>query len=341
MSSTRGAVTRIRLGRRRRIAVDAGGADHPRCSGRRLRADAEIYNGGIEERTSTFETRHRDAADIAAWLNDLRRFPVLVAVMDGGVVGWARVARYSEREAYRGVGECQVYVDHLARGRGVGSRLLTDLCREAGMSGYWKLVGRLFTSNEASRALVRRCGFREVGVHRRHARLDGQWRDVLVVEGALEGPDEHEGDSLERDVTGDSSLPLPGGCGCGAVRFEVTAPLVAANYCHCTRCQRRSGTAASANARPEAGSFRLLSGEEKLCAWRPEDGWEKWFCGECGSAVFSRDPEDPERMSIRLGAFDTDPGIRPTVRQFVAYAAAWEAIPDDGLPRHPESAHVD
>ena len=136
-------------------------------------------------------------------------------------------------------------------------------------------------------------------------------------------------------------LPLTGGCGCGAVRFEVTAPLVSANYCHCTRCQRRSGTAASANARPAPGSFRLIAGEDTLRSWRPEGGFEKWFCGECGSAVFSRSPDDPDRMSIRLGAFDSDPGIRPSVRQFTAYAASWEAIPDDELPRHAESARID
>jgi hypothetical protein len=136
-------------------------------------------------------------------------------------------------------------------------------------------------------------------------------------------------------------MPLLGGCGCGSVRFEVTAPLQSANYCHCTRCQRRSGTAASANARPEPGSFRIVSGEESLRTWRPAGGWEKWFCGECGSAIFSRDPNDPERMSIRLGTFDGDPGIRPSTHSFVAYAARWEAIPDDGLPRHAESAHTE
>jgi hypothetical protein len=136
-------------------------------------------------------------------------------------------------------------------------------------------------------------------------------------------------------------LPLTGGCGCGAVRFEVTAPLTAANYCHCRRCQRRSGTAASANARPERGSFRLLSGERALRAWRPDGGWEKLFCGECGSALFSRHPEEHDRMSIRMGGFDADPGIRPSARQFVGSAATWEPIPDDGLPRHSESAHVD
>lgn len=80
-------------------------------------------------------------------------------------------------------------------------------------------------------------------------------------------------------------LPLTGGCGCGAVRFEVTEPLVEALYCHCTRCQRRTGTAASASARPAPGSFRIVKGESELRAWRPEGGFEKCFCGECGSAV--------------------------------------------------------
>jgi len=133
-------------------------------------------------------------------------------------------------------------------------------------------------------------------------------------------------------------FPLTGGCGCGAVRFEVTAPLVSSDYCHCTRCQRRTGTSASANARPAPGSFRIVKGAVHLRAWRPPGGFEKLFCNECGSAVFSRHPEDLNRMSIRLGEFDSDPGIRPSARQFVAYAAPWEPIPDDGLPRYPESS---
>jgi hypothetical protein len=141
-------------------------------------------------------------------------------------------------------------------------------------------------------------------------------------------------------VDGAPQLPLTGGCGCGAVRFEVWAPLVAANYCHCSRCQRRSGTGASANARPEPGSFRIVAGENRLRAWRPPNGFKKWFCGDCGSALFSRSPHDVDQMAIRLGAFDGDPGIRPSLRQFTASAAAWEAIPDDGLPRHPESAQA-
>ena len=130
---------------------------------------------------------------------------------------------------------------------------------------------------------------------------------------------------------------LTGGCNCGAVRFELTAPLVSATYCHCRRCQRRSGTGASANGRVEPGSFRLLSGEDRLRAWKPPDGAEKWFCGDCGSALYSRESGDPSRIGIRLGAIDGDPRIRPSAHQYVAYAARWEAIPDDGLPRYPEA----
>jgi len=131
-------------------------------------------------------------------------------------------------------------------------------------------------------------------------------------------------------------LPLTGGCNCGAVRFEITEPLRSARYCHCTRCQRRTGTASSANGAVAPGSFRIVLGEEKLRAWKPEDGHEKWFCGECGSAIFTRDPEDHSNLGVRLGALDGDPGVRPSIRQFVAYAAVWEPIPDDGLPRYPE-----
>jgi hypothetical protein len=131
---------------------------------------------------------------------------------------------------------------------------------------------------------------------------------------------------------------LTGGCGCGAVRFELTEPLAGAGYCHCTRCQHRTGAAASANARAAPGSLQILSGEDRMRAWKPEGGWEKWFCGDCGSALFSRSPEDPDQVAIRLGALDSDPGVRPAYHQFVAYSVPWEQIPDDGLPRYPESS---
>jgi hypothetical protein len=131
-------------------------------------------------------------------------------------------------------------------------------------------------------------------------------------------------------------LPLTGGCLCGGVRFEVTEPLVRASYCHCTRCQRRSGSAASAQARVPPGALHVVAGEELIRCWQPESGFAKCFCSECGSQLWSRDPHDEDVISVRLGAFDADPGIRPEWRQFVAYAAPWEPIPDDGLPRFPE-----
>jgi hypothetical protein len=123
---------------------------------------------------------------------------------------------------------------------------------------------------------------------------------------------------------------------CGRVRFEVTAPLEFASYCHCTRCQRRTGTAAAISARPAPSSFHITDGEQLVAYYRPEEGFEKAFCSNCGSALFSRNPHDHDQMAVRMGAFDGDPGIRPSFRQFVAYAAPWEPIPDDGLPRHPE-----
>lgn len=131
-------------------------------------------------------------------------------------------------------------------------------------------------------------------------------------------------------------LPLTGGCGCGAVRYEIDEPLLSASYCHCTRCQRRTGTAASANGRVVPGAFRIVAGEEHVSTWAPEGGFFKSFCGLCGSALFSRDPANPDAVGVRLGSLDGDPGIRPQWHQFVAYAAAWEPLPDDGLPRYPE-----
>jgi hypothetical protein len=133
-----------------------------------------------------------------------------------------------------------------------------------------------------------------------------------------------------------AELPLTGGCLCGGVRFEVTKPLVTASYCHCTRCQRRTGTAASAQARVEPGSLRITAGEELVRSYEPADGFSKAFCSACGSALWSRHPTDDDVMSVRLGAFDGDPGIRPSYRQFVAYAAPWERVPDDGLTHYPE-----
>lgn len=132
-------------------------------------------------------------------------------------------------------------------------------------------------------------------------------------------------------------VDLQGGCLCGAVRFEVDGPILSAGYCHCTHCQKRTGTGSSANCRVAQADFRLLSGAEKLSSYQHRVGVPKLFCSECGSALFSGDPASDEQVAIRLGAFDTDPGIRPQYRQFVDSAAAWESLPDDGLERYPRS----
>jgi phosphinothricin acetyltransferase len=143
-----------------------------------------IYNEGIAERRATFETEARRPRDVIGHLASSSH-PALVAEDGGEVVGWAWIAPYSERDVYAGVADCSVYVRAAARGRGVGTRLTRDLATQAELQGFHKLLGKLFTTNEASVRLVRRCGFREVGVHRAHGRLDGEWRDLVLVERLL------------------------------------------------------------------------------------------------------------------------------------------------------------
>jgi hypothetical protein len=130
---------------------------------------------------------------------------------------------------------------------------------------------------------------------------------------------------------------LTGGCLCGGVRFEVTEQPTEAGYCHCTRCQRRTGTAAAATATVVPGSVRITQGEELLKAFEPEGGFPKVFCSQCGSALFTRAPGESEPYGVRLGAFDEDPGLRFTYRQHLDSAASWEPIPDDGIERFPAS----
>jgi L-amino acid N-acyltransferase YncA len=142
-----------------------------------------IYNEGIAGRLATFETRPREPAEVEEWLAE--GLPFVVAVAGDEIVGFGRVSPYSDRCVYQGVGEHAVYVARSAQGGGVGRRLLEALCEEAERAGLYKLTSRIFTDNAASLAVHRAAGFHEVGVQRRHGRLDGDWKDCVLVERLL------------------------------------------------------------------------------------------------------------------------------------------------------------
>jgi L-amino acid N-acyltransferase YncA/glycerol uptake facilitator-like aquaporin len=153
-------------------------------------ADAEaiaaIYNEGIADRIATFETEPRTAAQIVTLLTEKGdRFPTVVVEGDGHVVAWASAGPYRSRPAYAGVAEHSVYVARAARGTGAGRAALEALCRAYSERAFWKIVSRIFPENTASLALHERCGFRVVGVYRRHGKLGGQWRDCVIVERLL------------------------------------------------------------------------------------------------------------------------------------------------------------
>jgi phosphinothricin acetyltransferase len=148
-------------------------------------AVATIFEQGVEDRVATFETRVPGVEDWRRRLASAEDL-VLVAEQDGRIVAFALAGPYTDRhEYYAGIAEATMYVERASRRRGVGLTLLDALAEAAEQRGLYKLVGKILTTNEVSIELVRRCGFREVGVHRRHGRLDGEWKDVLVVERLL------------------------------------------------------------------------------------------------------------------------------------------------------------
>jgi L-amino acid N-acyltransferase YncA len=149
-------------------------------------AIARIYNEGIADRIATFETEARTPAQMASALTDKGdRYPTVVVERAGAVVAWAGAGAYRSRPAYAGVAEHSVYVARAARGTGAGRAALEGLCRAYAERGFWKIVSRIFPENTASLQLHERCGFRVVGVYRRHGRLEGVWRDCVIVERLL------------------------------------------------------------------------------------------------------------------------------------------------------------
>ena len=143
-------------------------------------AIARIYNDGIEDRVATFETRLRSADDIRKWFDGVH--PIVVVEDQGDVVAFAATSQYRPRECYAGIAETSVYVARGYRRKGAGRIALQALIHAAQQAGFWKLLSRIFPENVASRGLIRELGFREVGTYEKHGKLEGQWRDVVIVE---------------------------------------------------------------------------------------------------------------------------------------------------------------
>lgn len=143
-------------------------------------AIAHIYNEGIEDRIATFETRLRTEADVRAWFGPAH--PIVVVEGDGEVVAFASTSTYRNRACYAGIAEVSVYVARAHRRHGAGRMAMQAIIEAAEKAGIWKLVSRVFVENQASRSLIRFFGFREVGIYEKHAKLDGVWRDVIIVE---------------------------------------------------------------------------------------------------------------------------------------------------------------
>ena len=143
-------------------------------------AMTQIYNEGIEDRVGTFETRPRSHDDVRAWFDGVH--PLVVVERDGQLVAFGSTSSYRSRDCYAGIAEFSVYVSRAVRGQGAGRVAMEALIAAAAQAGYWKLVSRIFVENTASRTLMARLGFREVGIYEKHGKLDGVWRDAVIVE---------------------------------------------------------------------------------------------------------------------------------------------------------------
>ena len=142
-------------------------------------AVVQIYQQGLDSGEASFETQ---APDWGSWHKKYHRFCRLVREQDGEVQGWAALAPVSARDCYRGVAEVSIYVGTGHRGHGVGLELLRELIAASESEGFWTLQAGMFPENKASIALHEKLGFRVVGVRERLGKLDGLWRDVLLME---------------------------------------------------------------------------------------------------------------------------------------------------------------
>jgi hypothetical protein len=127
---------------------------------------------------------------------------------------------------------------------------------------------------------------------------------------------------------------MQGSCQCGGVRFEVAGPFISLSYCHCTTCKKISGGVGTASGRARTDGITVLEGRELIETYQPHEGSAKSFCRACGSNLFGGGWPDAEESSVRLSAVDSGLEQKPEKHIFVRSVAAWETLPDDGLPHH-------
>jgi hypothetical protein len=127
---------------------------------------------------------------------------------------------------------------------------------------------------------------------------------------------------------------MQGSCQCGGVRFEVAGPFASLSFCHCTTCKKISGGVGTANGRTRTEDITVLEGRDLIESFQPNEGSAKSFCRVCGSNLFGGGWPDSEQASVRLSTIDSDLEQKPQAHNFVRSVAAWESLPDDGLPRY-------
>lgn len=139
----------------------------------------DIYTEGIETGNATFET---EAPSWEAWDRDHVKSCRLVATDGDQVTGWAVLSPVSSRCVYTGVGEVSLYISLNHRGQGIGPLLLKEIIRCSELEGFWTLQSGIFPENMASLVMHTKCGFREVGLRKKMGKLNGVWRDVVLLE---------------------------------------------------------------------------------------------------------------------------------------------------------------
>jgi L-amino acid N-acyltransferase YncA len=149
---------------------------------------ADIYNEGIDERCATFITTHFTVENILHKItDDGEKHPLFVSIQKNSdcVLGWVSISPYSPRACYDGIGEVSVYIQRNHRLQGIGEALAKTVFDKAAKVGYWKLMVRIFTFNQASIDLFKKQGYVEAGLHKNHGKLDGKWLDVLELERSI------------------------------------------------------------------------------------------------------------------------------------------------------------